>query len=564
VALVASFGLIGRPGAAQPVGPERQAQDVQARQEQLQRERQQELIQRQRTAPAGEPLVPAPTAPADTGACTAVRSVEITGMSRFERARFERELAVTTGACVRLGDINALLRAITNAYVAKGFVTSRALVGPQDLSDGVLQIIVVEGELEAVRSASGDFSRAHIGLAFPGLAGEDLNLRDLEQGLDQLNRLPSSNAKIDIQPGQADGASIVLIRRERPAARRVRASLSADNTGQESTGRVQGTATLDVDNPLGLADFWSVYYARDLDEKAEAGTEAFGGFASLPYGYWTLSVSGGAYSYESQIRGLEQTFSSTGESWNALVNLDRLMFRDADTKLTLSGSLRVNDTQSAIRGIELRSGTYRLTTAGLAAQLQQRAGGGLLTGGLGLRAGIDALGAEAADTGPDGPSTEFYKLTASLGFQRPGSLLGRDLFYSAQLAAQATDRDVLPAERFSLGGPSTVRGFSATGISGDNGLFMRHQLNAPVLRLGQAAGGMPELRLAAFVGSDSGVIFRDPADAFERGYLQSVAAGLEISFARIEAEITAAAPITAPSFVEYDPVEVTASVRLRL
>lgn len=46
---------------------------------------------------------------------------------------------------------------------------------------------------------------------FPGVKGSVLQLRDIEQGLDQLNRLPSNNATMRIEPGAEAGSSRVLI-----------------------------------------------------------------------------------------------------------------------------------------------------------------------------------------------------------------------------------------------------------------------------------------------------------------------------------------------------------------
>ncbi|WP_275428219.1 POTRA domain-containing protein, partial [Enterobacter hormaechei] len=72
----------------------------------------------------------------------------------------------------------------------------------------------------------------------PGLVGDVLNLRDIEQGMEQLNRLPSQQVVIDIQPGEQPGFSnVVLLRGARRAP--VSFSFGADNSGQRSTGTGQ-------------------------------------------------------------------------------------------------------------------------------------------------------------------------------------------------------------------------------------------------------------------------------------------------------------------------------------
>ncbi|MGO8535994.1 POTRA domain-containing protein, partial [Rhizobium ruizarguesonis] len=46
---------------------------------------------------------------------------------------------------------------------------------------------------------------------FPGLIGRVVNIRDIEQGLDQMNRLQANDAKSAMLPGPKDGTSILNI-----------------------------------------------------------------------------------------------------------------------------------------------------------------------------------------------------------------------------------------------------------------------------------------------------------------------------------------------------------------
>src|SRR3546814_3039512 len=81
-------------------------------------------------------------------------------------------------------------------------------------------------------------------------------LRRLEQGLDQINRLSSNNATLDIQPGDRPGESVVVIHNH--PTRRIYANLSADNLGSRSTGRNQMALTGTAEGLLGLNEFISV------------------------------------------------------------------------------------------------------------------------------------------------------------------------------------------------------------------------------------------------------------------------------------------------------------------
>ncbi len=69
----------------------------------------------------------------------------------------------------------------------------------RDISGGTLVIAVTEGKVEAV-TLEGHEENA-IRMAFPRAEGRVLNLRDAEQGLEQLNRLNSRPLTVDILPG---------------------------------------------------------------------------------------------------------------------------------------------------------------------------------------------------------------------------------------------------------------------------------------------------------------------------------------------------------------------------
>ena len=73
---------------------------------------------------------------------------------------------------------------------------------------------MVEGRLESIEL---DSSAAGVNLttAFPFLKGKLLQLRDLEQGLDQINRLPSNRATMQLVPADEVGGTKVMIFNER-------------------------------------------------------------------------------------------------------------------------------------------------------------------------------------------------------------------------------------------------------------------------------------------------------------------------------------------------------------
>ncbi|MNP72162.1 POTRA domain, ShlB-type [compost metagenome] len=80
-----------------------------------------------------------------------------------------------------MAQLNQLLKAVTDHYIGKGLVTTRAYLPQQDLSTGDLQVLVIEGKLEKLRSdAASGLSDRELAMAFPGRQGQVINLREIE------------------------------------------------------------------------------------------------------------------------------------------------------------------------------------------------------------------------------------------------------------------------------------------------------------------------------------------------------------------------------------------------
>jgi len=115
------------------------------------------------------------------------------------------------GRCLGTAGVNVVLARAQQAVIARGFVTIRVLAAPQDLSTGTLSLSLVPGRVAAIRTTSDSSSTllgssALLATAIPTRAGDLLNLRDIEQGLENLKRAPTAEADIQIEPSTAPNA----------------------------------------------------------------------------------------------------------------------------------------------------------------------------------------------------------------------------------------------------------------------------------------------------------------------------------------------------------------------
>jgi len=207
-----------------------------------------------------------PEAEADLpgASCLETRSIVFSGATLLGTRELQALASPYVGRCLGLKDVDNLLRDVTNAYIERGYVTTRVMVSPRGHVQGSLDILVVEGRVESIESADGGTGALELKTAFPGVAGDVLNLRDIEQGLDQMSRLPSNNATLELVPGENPGTSRIRIYNRK--GRTWRASAGLDNSGQDATGRDQYSLHLSKDNLLGVNDLLTLSAGGDTVE----------------------------------------------------------------------------------------------------------------------------------------------------------------------------------------------------------------------------------------------------------------------------------------------------------
>ena len=314
-----------------------------------QRLREMEDNQRRRmllTPPAEQPEPTKPQPHKETGHCIPINTISVEGDTLLSSHQVRAITQAHEGQCLTLGGINTVLQELTNAYVQKGYVGSRAVLEPQDLSLGVLHIRVIEGRVESIEMSPGSTMNARqLKTIFPFVKGSVLQLRDIEQGLDQLNRLPSNRAIMSIAPGSQVGESKVVI--DNVQERTWRPSVGFDNLGQDTTGRAEYTLGLEKDNFIGCNDQFSFYYTGSMPQVFgqfkndwEGASESVTGLFSIPLGYWLLSGSASRFNYTTQIYGLNQAYTSSGTTSAMRLALDRVIWRDGNGKLSLGTFIR--------------------------------------------------------------------------------------------------------------------------------------------------------------------------------------------------------------------------------
>ena len=538
------------PGAHGDVETDAAAQAEQIERYQAELERQRRWQDHETQAPGGErPEPPVPVAAA--GECIEIEQIEVDGATLIAASALGRIVSPFEGRCLVAQDLNQVLQEISFLYVDDGYITSRAYLPEQDLSDGTLEIVVVEGMLEqiVVDGAPGEY-RGQIGTAFPGLQGEFVNLRDIEQGLDQINRLQSMNATIELAAGSELGGSVLAV--NRGAGKSWQATLGTDNLGGAFTGQQQTRLNLGMDDLFGVNEHLSASYQRSmashpLDFSGQRPySDTLSGDFSLPYGYWTLAVSGSWNRYRSLLVGRIAPIKTSGTSITMRGKLSRVLYRDQVAKLTSSATLSWQDTASFVAGQRIEVSSRRTSIAAFDLVYARQLWGGQITGSLGLDRGLKILGAldDAAAPAPDYPKAQFRLVNYSLGHTQPLRLGPVVAVYTVSLTGQWSPDRLFGSQQMSLGGPATVRGVREAVLFGNRAELMRNEFSVRLPAVAEAGSG--QRLLEPYAGVDLGRVIKQEQYGIKAGFVLGATLGARLRREGLEVELAYSELLYAP------------------
>lgn len=404
--------------------------------------------------------------------------------------------------CLGTKSIDTVLQRGQAAVVDRGFVTTRVLAQPQDLSSGTLALTVIVGLIETIRFES-DATQPPptlISTAVPIQAGAVLNLRDIEQSLENFKRVPSAEADIQIKPASAPDRSDLVISYLAKTPWRISASL--DDSGSKYTGRYQASLTASWDNPLGLNDLFYITQSHDAagGDPGSRGTQGSTLAYSMPLGYWLFGSTWSRSRYFQTVAGLNQDYVYSGTSENTEVKFSRLVYRDTNHKSTLSLKGWQRKSNNFIDDTEVQ--VQRRIVGGWEFGLNHKSmfGGSTVEGNLVFKRGTKDFDSIAAPEEIFNEGTSLLGLIAlDLNASHDFKIATQHFKYNAAFKIQDNATPLTPQDRFSIGGRYSVRGFDGeSALTGERGWTLRNDWS---MALG---GSVHEMYLGLDAGEVSG------------------------------------------------------------
>jgi hemolysin activation/secretion protein len=365
---------------------------------------------------------------------------------------------------LNLYDLSRAADSVTRFYQENGYPVARAVLPAQKVDKGIVRIEVIEGRVgevrfEGARRYSPDDLRWRLATLRPGSL---ITTDGLEQDLLLLNDLPGLTARATLEPGKQFGTTDVTIRLEEKAASAV---LRPNNHGRKEIGQQRVDAGASLNNPLGIGDqltFYGIYSERGLLKYRR-------GSYSMPVTSSGTRVEFSVSSSDYRVEGDIAALGVTGDALNREVTVTHPIFRTRARSLTLNVGARQTRLRQRTLDVETSNTSIDLFNAGLSYNQ------------IGEDASVTTASAQVSTNlkgNPLGIRTDAEKLKLELevsqlrGIARDWDAFGRVLY--------AYSPDPLPdSEKFSLGGPGSVRGYRPSELRGDGGILLTAEVRHP-------------------------------------------------------------------------------------
>ncbi|MEB6856725.1 ShlB/FhaC/HecB family hemolysin secretion/activation protein [Proteus cibi] len=413
--------------------------------------------------------------------CFTIEHIEITNAEVIPHwvnlALFKSEFI---GQCLGINGINTVVTRMQNRLLTHGWITTRIVVPEQDISRGTLYLTIVPGIIRNVQFTDDSDKYALLYTSMPAHKKQLLDLRDIEQGLENLQRLPVVSAEMEIKPGENAGESDIVIKRKQ--SRFWHTSLWVNDAGSPATGRYQGGLMLALDNPFALSDLFYLSTERDLDFAGNKNNQNMMAHYSVPLGYWLFDINASKYDYSQTVAGHIKDILYSGESDSINAGVSYTLFRNQSSKTTLRYGVQAKVLRNYIDNTEIEIQRRRVSSWLINLSHRQYFSFATFEGSVNYQRGTRWFGSVPAYE--EAYLDNYYAtdkadiLTWRADLEIP-ILIGQQAFrYQGHYRRQMTHDPLTAIDKLSIGNRWTIRGFDGERtLSANEGWYIQNTLS---------------------------------------------------------------------------------------
>lgn len=485
-------------------------------------------------------------AQARAGEVFPITAFRVEGNSLISQAEIDELLQPLLGVERGFGHIQQAVEALDLAYRRRGYASVQIQAPEQELTGGVVRVVVTEARLDEVSFAGETtyFSKENIRRGLPAMQdGKTPNVKEISRQIALSNENPAKQIEVILGLGKSQESVTAKVKVEEVNPLKVFVGL--DNTGTASTGSsrltlgIQNANLFDGDHVATFAYVTSPEKPDVVRVNSFSYRVPFYDYASsLDLIYSTSSVGGVSVA---TVAG-PLTFSGKGEVYAA--KWTRALPRDGETssKLTVGLDYRVYENDCSLgafgaAGCASGAADVVLKPVTLGYSSQTASPGQItdwsieLVGNIpgGSRGNNEAfVASRPSPAGSGGASAHYYLLRGSASHVTAFKT-GWQL--RAALNAQWSGMPLVTYEQFGMAGSRAVRGFLEREVARDIGATLNLEAYTP--ELGEYLGlSTASVRALAFLDAGGGRNNVLAGETQPQSSLSSTGVGLRYSFGR--------------------------------
>ncbi|MFW2584736.1 ShlB/FhaC/HecB family hemolysin secretion/activation protein [Aliarcobacter butzleri] len=423
--------------------------------------------------------------------CINISAINILDATVFKEEDFQDLIQPYLNKCNGMKNLSNLRDKISNRYIDKGYVTSRAYFKVQDLSSGKIDIFVLEGKIEDIESE--DINVLNL---YPNYKNKILNIKDIEVIVKQAQRLQSQNLDIQLLPASQVGYTIVEIT-NKSEYKPYYGNVGINNFGREKTGKYQIYNNFNYENLLGINDILSLNL-NSTNRALKNNDRTLGTSInySLPLERFLFDFFYN-YSKYKQINFDEfsNDFRSNGANESFGVNSSYNLFQSLNHSFDLLLDYEKKETRNFLNDTRLDLQSYSSSSLDFGFKHS------FINNSFEYYSKFLAQKGVAAEQDDIANQEKYYtKYLIDLGFTKYFDT-ENDLKYNLYLRGQHSKDKLSGSDELYMGGVYSVRGFEDEGLSGNRGFYVRNDVSVKYQ--------IEDITLAPYIGLDYGYVVKD-------------------------------------------------------
>ncbi|NER21244.1 MAG: ShlB/FhaC/HecB family hemolysin secretion/activation protein [Symploca sp. SIO1C2] len=434
-----------------------------------------------------------------------VKKIEVTESSIFTPEELNAIVQPFEGRSLTLQQLKEVADQITQLYLEKGFITSRAILVDQPIEEGIVTIRILEGSLEEIKiegnvRVNPDYVRSRVQLG----AGKPLNTADLEDQLRLLRADPLfENIEASLRMGSEQGKSILIVRIAETDP--FEGNVSIDNYSPPSVGSERLGVRFAHLNLTGNGDRISTSFFHTTRSGSDVGEISYRLPVNPMNGTVQLRTS---LSRNKVVESGFSFFDIEGESQLYEASFRQPLIRTPREEFALSLGFAYQRNKALLGDVLPVSpganseGVTTTSVIKFGQDYLRRDSRGAWSWRSLLSFGTDFF--SATDNPEPTPDGQFISW---LGQVQRVQVLNENNLLIVGADVQLTPNSLVPSQQFVIGGGQSLRGYRQNIRAGDNGFRFSMEDR---ITLERDEGGIPTFQLAPFF--DAGLVWNDSSN----------------------------------------------------